>query len=460
MESAAHRDTHILILGSGFAAVEVVKKLQKEFHNKKNIRISVVSKDNFILFTPMLSEVASGMIETRHVVTPVRTFCKKAEFHEGSVKSIDLANKKVKMTYTIGRQLRPTEEREHTFEYDYLVIALGNENNFFNNKEIERNSFTMKSIVDAILLRNHMINLLEQASSEDNKELVKALLTFVVVGGGFNGVETVGAINDFLREAIKRDYKSIYMTQLRVILIHGSDRLLEQVDEELGKFALEKLKESGVEFIMKSLVTGVTANVVKTDNNTIIPSYTVIWTAGVTPTKLIAELPCEHDRGHRIITNSYLEVPGYNGVYALGDCASITDPHTGRPYPATAQSAVEQGKVAAKNILLVIKEKENKKLKFNYKTRGMMAEIGKRTGVAILYGRIKLHGFVAWWLWRMYYLSILPTVKKKLTVMVDWTIDFLFKPDVSMIKRTDLTINTDEEPTVSKEPQIRSLDSI
>jgi len=198
---------------------------------------------------------------------------------------------------------------------------------------------------------------------------------------------------------------------------------------------------------MKSLVTGVTANVVKTDNNTIIPSYTVIWTAGVTPSKLISELPCEHDRGHRIIANSYLEVPGYNGVYALGDCASITDPHTGRPYPATAQSAVEQGKVAAKNILLVIKEKENKKLKFNYKTRGMMAEIGKRTGVAILYGRIKLHGFVAWWLWRTYYLSSLPTVNKKLKVMVDWTIDFLFKPDVAMIKRTDLTTSYIEEET-------------
>jgi NADH:ubiquinone reductase (H+-translocating) len=447
MESAAHKDTHILILGSGFAAVEVVKKLQKEFHNNNNVRISLVSKDNFLLFTPMLPEVASGMIEVPHVVTPVRTFCKKADFHEGSVESIDLANKKVKITYTIGRQSRPTEGREHIFEYDYLVIALGNENNFFKNTDIQKNSLTMKSIEDAIILRNHMINLLEQANSEDNKELVKALLTFVVVGGGFNGVETVGAINDFLRESIKDYYKNIYMTQLRVILIEGTDRLLEQVDEELGRFALEKLKESGVEFIMKSLVTELTANLVKTNNNTIIPSYTVIWTAGVTPSKLIAELPCEHDRGHRIIANSYLEVPGYNGVYALGDCASITDPHTGRPYPATAQSAVEQGKVAAKNILLAIKENENKKIKFDYKTRGMMAEIGKRTGVAILYGRIKLHGFVAWWLWRMYYLSSLPTVSKKLKVMSDWTIDFLFKPDVAMIKRTDLTTSDLEEET-------------
>jgi NADH:ubiquinone reductase (H+-translocating) len=162
MESAAHKDTHILILGSGFAAVEVVRKLQKEFHNNNNIRISLVSKDNFLLFTPMLPEVASGMIEVPHVVTPVRTFCKKADFHEGIVESIDLANKKVKMTYTIGRQSRPTEGREHTFEYDYLVIALGNENNFFNNTGIQKNSFTMKSIVDALLLRNHMINLNKQ----------------------------------------------------------------------------------------------------------------------------------------------------------------------------------------------------------------------------------------------------------------------------------------------------------
>jgi NADH:ubiquinone reductase (H+-translocating) len=182
----------------------------------------------------------------------------------------------------------------------------------------------MKNIDDAIILRNHIINVLEQANLEEhNKDLRKSLLTFVVVGGGFNGVETVGAINDFVRESIKNYYKNIYMTEVKMMLVHTGDKLLEQVDEELGRFALGKLKTKGVEFTMNTHVVGATPYTVKLDNdkNTIIPCYTLVWTAGVTPSKLIADLPCEHDKGHRIIANNYLEVPGHDGVYALGDCA-------------------------------------------------------------------------------------------------------------------------------------------
>jgi NADH:ubiquinone reductase (H+-translocating) len=331
---------HVVILGSGFAGIEVLKKLQRKFHNNKNIEIILVSKDNFLLFTPMLPEVASGMIETRHIVTPVRSFCKNAKFYEASVESIDLDNKVVSLTHSIGRQSQPNDWHEHKLKYDYLVIALGSENNFFKMTDIEKHCFTMKNIDDAIILRNHIINILEQADlEENNKELRKSLLTFLVVGGGFNGVETVGEINDFVRQSIKEYYKNIYMTEVKVILVHTGDKLLEQIDEELGKFALEKLKVNGVEFIMNTRVVGATSNTVKLDddNNTIILSYTLIWTAGVTPSKLIADLPCEHDKGHRIITNNYLEIPGYNGVYALGDCASIPDPHTGKPYPPIKQ---------------------------------------------------------------------------------------------------------------------------
>jgi len=196
---------------------------------------------------------------------------------------------------------------------------------------------------------------------------------------GFNGVETVGTINDFVRESLKDYYKNIYMTEVKVILVHTSDKLLEQIDEELGKFALGKLKARSVEFIMNTHVIGATPNSVKLgdDKNTIIPCYTLIWTAGVTPSKLIADLPCEHDKGHRIIANDYLEVPGYNEVYVLGDCASITDQHTGTPYPPTAQHAIREGKVASKNIISAIKGKTKKKTKFDYRTKGMMAEIGK-----------------------------------------------------------------------------------
>jgi NADH dehydrogenase len=415
-----------------------LKKLQNEFNTNNNIEITLVSRDNFILFTPMLPEVASGMIETRNIVTPVRAFCKKAKFYQAKVKSIDLNGEKVTTTHAIGRQSQPNGWHERILKYDYLIIALGSENNFFKMYDVQKYSFTMKSIDDAITLRNHIINVLEQASlEEDDVELRKSLLTFVVAGGGFNGVETVGAINDFIRDSIKDYYKNI-QSEVRVILIDTNEKLLAEVDEELGEFALEKLKAKGVEFMMKCPVTGATTNSVKLYDGTIIPCYTLIWSAGVTPSRIVAELPCEHDGGHRIVVNNYLEVAGYTGVYALGDCASITDPHTGKSYPPTAQHAIREGKVAAENIILAVKRTgENNKVKFDYKTKGMMAEIGKRSGVAILFNKFKLYGFLAWWLWRTYYLANLPTTKKKLKVLGDWMSDLIFKPDVSMITRQE-----------------------
>jgi NADH dehydrogenase len=443
-EKRINRRRHIVILGSGFAGIEVVKRLQKKFRNNKDIDITLVSRDNFLLFTPMLPEVSTGMIETRHIVTPVRSFINKTRFYEAGVESIDLNNKRIVIIHPIGRQFQPIAWDKHTLECDYLVIALGSETNFFGMDDVKKNSFTMKSVEDAIILRNHILSILEQASIErDNKDLRKSLLTFVVVGGGFNGVETVGALNDFIRETIRESYKDIYMTDVRIMLVDSEDRILEQVDEDLGKWALLKLKANGVEFIMNTQVKGATPTTAKLDNGNVIQTHTIVWSTGVTPSKLIANLPCEHDKGHRIISNSYLEVAGYPGVYALGDCASITDPNTGKPYPPTAQHAIRQGKVAAKNIISTIKGKEvgggesdrkRKKKKFVYKTKGMMAEIGKRTGVATLFG-FKIHGFVAWWLWRTFYLANLPTNQKKLKVMLDWFMDLLFKPDVAMIKR-------------------------
>ncbi|MGD9535001.1 MAG: NAD(P)/FAD-dependent oxidoreductase [Candidatus Nitrosocosmicus sp.] len=440
---------HIVILGGGFAGIGVLKNLQKDFHNHGNIEITLIDKDNFFLFTPMLPEVASGMIETRHIVTPVRSFCKKAKFYEAKIQDIGLKNNKIVISHKIGRQHNddnslkdedqsPGESHKHTIPYDHLVIALGNENNFFGNADIELNSFTLKSITDAIKLRNHLIKILEQVNLEqDNKDLRKSLLTFVVVGGGFSGVEAVGSINDFIRDSVKRYYKNIFMSEIKVILVSATDKILEQIDEDLGNFALSKLQAKGVDFIFNKKVKEVTQESATLDDGTIIPTYSLIWTAGVSPSKLVANLECEHDKSHRILTNEYLEVKNYEGiVYALGDCASTLNPHTGKPYPPTAQHAIKQSEIVSKNIVLSIKrvEKENqRKRKINYKTRGMMAQIGKRNGVAILFGKIRLHGFLAWWLWRTYYLTNLPTANKKLKVIGDWTFDLLFKPDVSQI---------------------------
>jgi NADH dehydrogenase len=305
----------------------------------------------------------------------------------------------------------------------------------------------MTSIGDAITLRNHIINILEQANLEEhNINLRKDLLTFIVVGGGFNGIETVGEVNHFVRDSIEKYYKNILMTDVRVLLVSASDKILEQVDEQLGKYALQKLKASGIEFIMSHHVKEATPTSATLDDGTKINTYTLVWSAGVTPTKLIKELDCEHDRGHRIVTNHYLEVPGYEGVYAIGDCASITNPHTGKPYPPTAQHAIPEAKTAAENIINSVKkgkDNDTDKKKFDYKTKGMMAQIGKRTGVATLFGT-KVRGFTAWWLWRTYYWAQLPTTKKKLKVMGDWTSDLFFKPDVAMIKRHDIDTDKDE----------------
>jgi NADH:ubiquinone reductase (H+-translocating) len=460
-QQSSFNPKHIVILGGGFAGIGVLKKLQKEFNNDASVEITLVDKGNFLLFTPMLPEIVSGMIETRHIVTPVRSFCKKAKFFEANIDLIDLKNREVNLIHSIGKQSQSQSQEqqqqsgnlhEHTLKYDYLVIALGSENNFFGNSEVEENAFTLKTIKDGIVLRNHLLKILEQANLEENNhDLRKRLLTFVVVGGGFSGVETVGAVNDFVRQTITQYYKNIYMSDVRVILVSATDKILEQIDEDLGKFALEKLKENGVEFIMNSKVKGASKDKAILDNDKEISCYSLIWTAGVTQNKLIAELECEHDKGHRIVTNEYLEVKNYEDVvFALGDCASIPDPHTGKSYPPTAQHAIREADVAAENIILSIKANKAKermgivdennnivsttKKKFDYKTKGMMAQIGKRTGVAILFGKLKLHGFIAWWLWRSYYLANLPTVKKKLKVMGDWTLDLFFKPDVSQVQ--------------------------
>src|ERR687888_737586 len=360
----------ILILGSGFAGIEVLKRLQRKFRKKSNIDITLVSRDNFLLFTPMLHEVSSGMIETRHIVTPVRSFCNKANFYEADVQSIDLQNKKVIITYTIGKQSEPTPYKQHVLEYDYLVIALGSETSFFGMEDIKRHAFTMKTIDDAIVLRNHLLNILEQASLEqENSDLRKSLLTFVVVGGGFGGVETVGELNDFVKETVREFYKNISMADIKIILVNSHDKILPELGEELGNFALQKLKEKGVDFIMNTQVKGATATTAKLDNGNVISTYTLIWTAGVSPSEVMSNLACEHDKHHRIKCNNYLELSGHEGqgVYALGDCASITDPHTGKPYPPTAQHAIRQGKVAAKNIISSIEGKRRKKQKFDYK---------------------------------------------------------------------------------------------
>ena len=428
------KQKRILILGGGFAGVHVLKELQARFQDDIKIDITLISKENFFLFTPMLPEVSSGMIEARHILTPIRAFCKRARFYEATVDSIELSNKQVVIGHSIGREDYPLSHTTHTLNYDYLVVALGSETNFFGLKDVAENAFTIKSIADAIVLRNHIINVLEQADIEhQNHELRGNLMTFVVVGGGFSGVETVGELNDFVRDSVSHFYHNIDEKDVKVILISATGRILPEVTDDLAEFALEKLQDNGIDVILNARVRGAASDSVGLSDGSTIHTHTLIWAGGVIPPLLIADLPCIHDKSGRILADSYLQIPDYPSAYVLGDCASVTDPLTRKPYPPTAQHAVRQARIVSHNIISSIKDNRPAKREFNYKTKGMMALIGRKNGVGILLG-YKVYGFIAWWLWRSYYLGNIPTTEKKFRVMIDWFVDLFFYKDVTRLK--------------------------
>jgi NADH dehydrogenase FAD-containing subunit len=537
----------IAILGGGFAGIEVLTKLQKEFQNDIRVDITLISKDNYFLFTPMLHEVSSGMIEPRHVASPLRSFCKRARFIESEIKSIDLENRKIEFTNEV-LEARFTSNKPHNIRredkkldtlsnhlpsvnssdisnvnmkndnnnnnyantkndqyvkslwYDYLVIALGSNTNFFGNKNIEKSSFTMKSLYDAFSIRSHIIDTLEQTDIllfEEKKNVVidqeiktdknnnyilnykdnenifentrKSLITYVVVGGGFAGVETIGEINDFIKESIKDYYQNIDVKDVRVILINSGPEILPEMDERLGKFALEELKKKNVEVILNNRVIDVKPiiegnedkenqvnlrgpkRIILKDNSYIIAD-TLIWTAGVVPEKSVIDISCEHDKSGKVVTDKYLQIKGHRDVYAIGDCASIIEPDSGKPCPPTAQHAIREGQITAENICSSIKRElkfentrerkekgkkreiiEFNKKEFSYKTRGIMATIGKRNGVAMIFG-YSIKGIFAWGIWRFFYLTHLPTLENKLRVMIDWGIDMMFGRNLTRLK--------------------------
>jgi len=425
----------IIILGGGFAGVECARQLESEFGNDPKIELVMVSEDNFLLFTPMLPQVASGMIETRHIVLPIRTICQKTKFYEGRVKNIDPYGKLVTLWGT-------SDKRSISIHYDFLVVALGSETNFFGMANVEKNAYTMKTLNDAVMLRNRVIDMLEQAENETDPILRKSFLNFVVVGGGFAGIETAGELMDLLLDA-RKHYPTIHKDDLKVIVLEALPMILPGFNEKLAEFAKEKMVDRGIEIRLQTAVTSFDGNEVttkaleqnpknSTDESIVdaIRTKTLIWTAGVTPVNTIKRSMLKTDRG-KVIINEYLEAEGFPNVFAIGDCALFLNSETKRPFPPTAQIAEAQAKTAAKNLKAVIKNSE--KEKFEFHSKGQMAIIGKRSGIATFLG-MNISGFWAWLIWRNVYLSKIPTLDKKIRVFLDWTIDLFFDRDISRLK--------------------------
>ncbi len=410
--------TQIVILGGGFGGIYTAMHLEKQLAHEPNVDITLVNRENFFLFTPMLHEVAASDLDITHIVNPIRKLLHRANFFEGDVEYIDLPNQRVGVSH--GYEPHP-----HELPYDHLVLALGSITNFFNLPGLEEHALTMKSLGDAIQVRNRMIANLEEASSECAVHGREPLLSVVVAGGGFAGAETIAGINDFLRESVEF-YPNLSEEMLRIVLVHPGEVILPELGPKLGAYAQKKLAQRGVDIRTNTRVTGVTEHGVTLSDGSTIPSCTVIWTAGTSPNPLLAALPCTKERG-RVIVNEYMEVPEWPGVWALGDCALVPDRKTGMPYPPTAQHALREGKVLAHNITATLRGGQKKP--FIFTALGQLAAIGKRTGVANILG-MNFSGFLAWWLWRTIYLSKLPRLEKKLRVMMDWTLDLVFSKDL------------------------------
>ncbi|NIM25104.1 MAG: FAD-dependent oxidoreductase [Nitrososphaeria archaeon] len=430
------RRKKIVVLGGGYGGVECTRKLEEYFKDDNGIEIVLISEDNFLLFTPMLPQVAAGMLATRDIVMPIRTIIKKTTFYEGRVKNIDPHGKIVNLWGT-------DEKRAISIHYDFLVVSLGSETNFFGMSDVEKHAYTIKTLNDAMTIRNRVIDMLEQAENESNPILRKSLLTFVLVGGGFAGIETAGELMDLLLDA-RKYYPKISKNEIQVMVLEALPNILPGFDEKLARFAHNLLTKNGIEIKLKTAVTSFDGfeikmkKIVDESKNEepeieAVQTRTVIWTAGVTPVNTIKRSMFKTERG-KIIVNDFLEVSDFPGVFAIGDCALFIDPSTERPFAPTAQLAEAQAKTAAYNLHALIRNESMKK--FEYQSRGQMAIIGKRNGVASIFG-MNISGIWAWALWRNVYLSKIPRWDKRLRVLLDWTIDLFFDRDISRLKFED-----------------------
>jgi NADH dehydrogenase len=410
--------TRILILGGGFAGLHAAMQLDKTLALDSDIEITLVNRENFFLFTPMLHEVAASDLDLTNIVNPIRKLLKRVQFFAGDVEAIDTGRRKVTVSHGF-------DHHRHELPYDQLVIGLGSITNFYGLPGLAERALTMKSLGDAIHLRNRLIALLEEADTECCADIRKPLLTFVVAGGGFAGVETIAGINDFVREAV-HFYGNLREDMLRFVLVHPGSVILPELGEELGLYTQKKLSQRGVEIQTNTRVSSISESAVQLNSGECIPTRALIWTAGTSPNPVLESLPCPKQRG-RLCVNEMLQVPGFPELWALGDCALVPDTRTGEFHPPTAQHALRQGKTLAHNLIASVR---GGKLKpFSFRTIGQLAAIGRRTGVANIFG-INFSGFVAWWLWRTIYLSKLPRFEKKLRVALDWTLDLFFKKDL------------------------------
>jgi NADH dehydrogenase len=413
------KSKHIVIVGGGYVGLYTGLRLQHALRRELrdgSVRITLIDPQSHMTYQPFLPEAAAGNISPRHVVAPLRRVLPKVRLLNGKVSKVHHGARTVTFEPPAG------ESRE--IEYDVIVMAAGSVSRTLPIPGLADAAIGFKTVGEAIALRNRVLGLLDRAESTDDPDVRKRALTFVVVGGGFAGIEALAELEDMTEDAIKY-YPSIDKKDTRWVLIEASDRILPEVGPEMGKWTAEQLRERGIELKMKTFLESCEGGLVKTSDGDEFESATIVWTAGVKPSPIVnsGDLPLD-ERG-RIKTTTRLTVVGVEGAFAAGDIAGVPDVTNAGQYCApNAQHAVRQAKVLGDNIAAYLR---GEKLKdYRHKYAGSVAGLGLYKGVANVYG-VKLRGFPAWFMHRTYHLSRVPTVNRKVRVLADWTLSLFFK---------------------------------
>jgi NADH:ubiquinone reductase (H+-translocating) len=410
---------NVVVAGGGFGGLAAARELERTMP-KQSARLALVNETNFMLYTPFLPEAAAGTLEPRHVVTPLREILKRTYLRLGSIVGHDPGAKTVTLRAKYGAV--------ETMPYDQLLLALGSVSRVLPVPGLAEHAVGFKSLADAIYLRNHVVETLEEANATEDPALRDELLTYVFVGGGYAGLEALAELQDFAADAMD-NYPRARLHGMRWVLVEATNRVLPEIDQQLAEYALRELRGRGIDIRLETTLDEVTADSARLSSGETLPTRTVVWTAGVAPQPILRELDLPLDERGRVPVDEFLRVRGLDSVWAIGDCAAAPDPRGGLA-PPTAQHAVRQGPTAARNIAAELGVGSPRP--FEYRSKASFVNLGRYKAVGLI-GDRTFRGFPAWWLARSYHMSQIPGTARKARAILDWTASLPFGRDISEV---------------------------